>query len=102
MDKKIQPKTRHIPERTCVSCRETASKKGLIRIVRTPEGGVDVDETGKKAGRGAYLCHRWECWQEALKRERLDKALRIKLWEADKDALKAYAAELLKSAFPTP
>ena len=85
-----------------MSCRETASKKGLIRIVRTPEGGVEVDETGKKAGRGAYLCHRWECWQEALKRERLDKALRIKLCEADKDALKAYAAELFKPASPTP
>ena len=85
-----------------MSCRETASKRGLIRIVRTPEGGVEVDETGKKAGRGAYLCHRWECWQEALKRERLDKALRIKLWGADKDALKAYAAELFKPASSTP
>jgi predicted RNA-binding protein YlxR (DUF448 family) len=101
VDEKTQRKTRHVPERTCVSCRETAGKRGLIRIVRTPEGAVEVDETGRKAGRGAYLCRRWECWQEALKRERLDKSLRIKLWEADKDALRAYAEELFKTTSPT-
>jgi len=102
VEKKIQPRTRHIPQRTCVSCRETAAKRGLIRVVRTPEGAVEVDETGKKAGRGAYLCRRWECWQEAIKKERLATALRVKLWETDKDALRAYADELLKAASPAP
>jgi predicted RNA-binding protein YlxR (DUF448 family) len=101
VEKKTQPKARHIPQRTCVSCRETGAKRGLIRVVRTPEGAVEVDETGKKAGRGAYLCHRWECWQEAIKRERLARALRVKLWEADKDALRAYAEELFKAASST-
>jgi predicted RNA-binding protein YlxR (DUF448 family) len=102
VEKKTQPKARHIPQRTCVSCRETAAKRGLIRVVRTPEGVVEVDETGKKAGRGAYLCRRWECWQEAIRRERLATALRVKLLEADKDALRAYAEELLKAASPAP
>ena len=102
MEKKTQARERHVPQRTCVSCRETADKRGLIRVVRTPEGAVEVDEKGKKAGRGAYLCHRWECWQEAIKRERLARALRVKLWEADKDALRAYADELFKAASSGP
>lgn len=93
MDKRGQAKA---PQRTCVSCRETAAKRGLIRLVRTPDGTVEIDETGKKAGRGAYLCQRYECWQEALKKERLAKALRVRLWEADRRALEAYADEFLK------
>lgn len=84
------------PLRTCVSCRETSVKRGLIRLVRTPAGNVEVDETGKKAGRGAYLCHRYECWQEALKKDRLARALRVRLLEADREALKAYADDFLK------
>jgi hypothetical protein len=94
MDKRAQAK---VPQRTCVSCHETAAKRGLIRLVRTPEGTVEIDETGKKAGRGAYLCRRYECWQEALKKERLARALRVRLWEADKEALEAYAEGLLKA-----
>lgn len=84
------------PLRTCVSCRETSVKRGLIRLVRTPAGNVEVDETGKKAGRGAYLCHRYECWQEALKKERLARALRVRLQVADREALEAYADRTLK------
>lgn len=93
MDRRAQAKA---PQRTCVNCRETAAKRGLVRLVRTPEGMVEIDETGKKAGRGAYLCRRYECWQEALKKERLAKALRVRLWETDKEALKAYADEFFK------
>ena len=98
MGNKPQPRVRHVPQRTCVVCRETTGKRGLIRIVRTPEGVVEVDETGKKAGRGAYLCRRWGCWQEALRKDRLARALRVKLWEADKERLRAYAEELFQSA----
>ncbi len=83
-----------------MACRTTGAKRGLVRVVRTPEGAVEVDATGKKAGRGAYLCRRRECWQEALKKERLARALRVKLGEADKDALRAYAEELFKAASP--
>jgi hypothetical protein len=93
MDSKAQAK---VPLRTCVGCRETAAKRGLVRLVRTPEGTVEIDETGKKAGRGAYLCRRFECWQEALKKERLAKALRVRLWEADARALEVYADQFLE------
>jgi predicted RNA-binding protein YlxR (DUF448 family) len=54
--KGLRPK--HVPRRTCVACRETDAKRQLIRLVRTPEGTVEVDPTGKRNGRGAYLCAR--------------------------------------------
>ena len=94
MSKNVQAKVKHVPLRTCVACRTTGAKRGLVRIVRTPQGGVEVDSTGKAAGRGAYLCRRRQCWQEALKKEGLARALRVKLWDADRDKLKAFAEEL--------
>jgi hypothetical protein len=94
MSKNVQAKVKHVPLRTCVACRTTGAKRGLVRIVRTPQGGVEVDPTGKATGRGAYLCRRRQCWQEALKKEGLARALRVKLWDADRDKLKAFAEEL--------
>ena len=60
-------KPRHIPQRTCIVTRQTGDKRGLIRIVRTPEGRVEVDATGKKNGRGAYLTADRAIWERALK-----------------------------------
>jgi hypothetical protein len=94
MSKTVQAKVKHVPLRTCVACRTTGAKRGLVRIVRTPQGSIEVDPTGKAAGRGAYLCRRRQCWQEALKREALARALRVKLWDADRGKLKAFAEEL--------
>ncbi len=94
MTANLQARPKHVPLRTCVACRTTGAKRGLIRIVRTPEGGVEVDAKGRAAGRGAYLCRRRQCWQEALKRDALARALRVKLGETDKDKLKAFAEEL--------
>ncbi|MDI3530899.1 MAG: uncharacterized protein PWP60_748 [Candidatus Atribacteria bacterium] len=54
-------KKRRIPLRMCVGCRERKPKKELIRIVKTPQGELLVDDTGKKAGRGAYVCPKPEC-----------------------------------------
>ncbi|MGE5371313.1 MAG: RNase P modulator RnpM [Solirubrobacterales bacterium] len=68
-------KVKRIPQRMCVGCREMKNKKELIRVVRTPEGEVVVDRTGKKSGRGAYLCPNAECFQLAVKRKSLEKAL---------------------------
>ncbi len=68
-------KTRKIPQRMCVGCREMKNKKELIRIVRTPEGGIEVDRTGKRAGRGAYICPNQECLDHSLKGKRLQKSL---------------------------
>lgn len=57
---------KHIPLRTCVACRTVRAKRELIRIVRTPEGHICVDSTGKMNGRGAYLCRNRRCWQSAI------------------------------------
>lgn len=71
----LQP-IRHIPRRTCVSCREVKPKRELIRVVHTGGGAVEVDPSGKKPGRGAYLCYSADCWQKGLKKARLERALR--------------------------
>ncbi len=94
MAKKKRPgRRKHIPQRTCVGCRTVQPKRQMVRIVRSPEG-VRVDETGKAAGRGAYLCRRRSCWETALKRRALDHALRTTLTDAEREALRAYAQEL--------
>ncbi|MGE3269460.1 MAG: RNase P modulator RnpM [Chloroflexota bacterium] len=83
---------RHIPQRTCVACRSERPKREMVRIVRAPGGAVSVDPTGKQSGRGAYLCLQPACWQVALKRRALDKALKTELSEADRTALAAFGA----------
>ncbi len=75
---------RHVPQRTCVVCRRTLDKRALVRIVRTPADGIVIDPTGKRAGRGAYLCHDDQCWEQALKTRVLDRALRAELTDADR------------------
>ena len=64
--KKPVQRVKHVPQRTCVGCREVLPKRTMIRIVRTADG-VQVDPTGKLAGRGAYLHDRRECWEQGLK-----------------------------------
>jgi predicted RNA-binding protein YlxR (DUF448 family) len=86
---------RHIPQRTCVACRRTSAKRELVRIVRTPEGGVEVDPTGKRSGRGAYLCPTPDCWRLAIQKGRLDRALKTSLSAHDKEAFLQYAQSLL-------
>jgi predicted RNA-binding protein YlxR (DUF448 family) len=90
---------RPLPHRTCVACRTVRPKRQLVRIVRTPEGEVVVDEKGKRNGRGAYLCARRGCWIEALTRRRLDPALRLTLDSETINRLLAYA-ETLPEALP--
>lgn len=91
---KQQQRPRHVPQRTCVACRTTGAKRGLVRVVRSAEGRVEVDETGKKPGRGAYLCRTRECWDKALKGKVLEYALKTAITAEDKAALQAYAATL--------
>jgi predicted RNA-binding protein YlxR (DUF448 family) len=69
----------------------------LVRIVRTPEGTVEVDPSGKRSGRGAYLCKNTDCWEAALKRHSLQSALKIKLDEAARAKLYAYAESMLEN-----
>lgn len=70
---------KHIPQRTCVVCRQTTNKRALFRIVHDPERGLVVDATGKMKGRGAYLCHEQACWVQAAVTDVLDRALRTTL-----------------------
>lgn len=65
--------------RMCVGCREMKPKKELLRVVRSPEGEVSIDTTGKKSGRGAYCCFQAECLRRALKQGQLDRQLEVKL-----------------------
>ncbi len=67
-------KTRKIPQRQCVGCREMKDKKALLRIVKTPEGEILLDSTGKKSGRGAYVCPDPECLKKAQKSRALERA----------------------------
>ncbi len=62
---------RKVPLRKCVACQEMMPKKELIRIVRTPDGAILIDLTGKKAGRGAYLCGKVSCFKLAKKAKHL-------------------------------
>ena len=88
------PRPKHVPQRTCIACRQAGGKRGLVRLVRTDEGAVAVDLTGKKAGRGAYLHPVRSCWEIGLKGSRIEQALRVKLTPADRLALQAYAQTL--------
>jgi len=88
-------RTRHIPQRTCVACRQTNAKRQLVRVVRTPDGSVTIDPSGKRSGRGAYLCAAAECWQAGLKRGVLSRALKIEsIPEDNLDTLNDYARQL--------
>lgn len=91
---KRKPKQRHIPERTCIACRTKRPKRDLVRVVRAATGEVLVDETGKRNGRGAYLCRQRECWEQALRRGSLNRALGTTLNTDEIAALQAYAAAL--------
>lgn len=72
---------RKIPQRKCVGCNTSKDKKELIRVVKNAEGEISVDLTGKKNGRGAYICHSQECLAMAIKAKRLEKAFECQISE---------------------
>jgi predicted RNA-binding protein YlxR (DUF448 family) len=74
-------KPRKIPMRMCVGCREMKEKRELIRVVRSPEGEVSLDPTGKKSGRGAYVCRDAECLRRAIRQRQLERQLEVSLTE---------------------
>ena len=91
--KKQSPRVKHIPQRTCIACRQTAGKRGLIRLVRTDQG-VLVDPTGKKAGRGAYIHPNRQCIEMVLQGNRLNQALRTGITVEDRNRLQEFLATL--------
>lgn len=74
-------KVKRVPQRTCVGCRTVKNKKELIRVVRDPDGQVDVDLTGKKSGRGAYICPSLACLEASVKGGKLANALEVAIPE---------------------
>lgn len=79
-----------MPQRTCVACRQVEGKRQLVRIVRAPDGAVQVDPTGKRNGRGAYLHASRTCWDLALRRKALQHALKVEICDQDRAALVSY------------
>lgn len=88
------PRPKHVPQRTCVACREQDSKRSLTRIVRTPEHQVVIDPSGKMNGRGAYLCDRSSCWERAASSNVLSRALNVELTAETLQRLQEFAATL--------
>lgn len=89
---------KHKPQRTCIACRDVKDKRELIRIVRTPEGKVVVDPSGKANGRGAYLCRQASCWEKSLEKNMLVRALKVTLSTEDSAALQHYLETELSKA----
>ncbi len=70
---------RHVPERSCIGCGQKFPKGELIRIVKTPSGSVQLDESGKSAGRGAYFCQSPDCWRRGITKGGIDRSFKISL-----------------------
>ncbi|RIK56419.1 MAG: DUF448 domain-containing protein [Chloroflexi bacterium] len=101
MQKPRGPRPKHVPQRTCIACRGVEGKRSLVRLVRA-ETGIEVDPTGKKAGRGAYLHPYQTCWRAVLRGNRLEQALRTRLSDENRQALVAYMATLPESEAADP
>jgi predicted RNA-binding protein YlxR (DUF448 family) len=86
---------RKTPTRTCIGCGAARGKRDLVRLVRTSDGGVEVDTTGKANGRGAYLCDSEQCFEAAIARGRLSSALKTNVKDDDVDRLKREFTEAL-------
>ena len=88
---------KHVPQRTCIVCRETTAKRELVRVVRGLDGRIEVDPTGKKPGRGAYVCRTKECFEGALKRKSIEHALQTTILPDDREKLVEFVSTLSDS-----
>ena len=80
-------KVKKVPQRKCLGCNEMKDKKALLRVVRSPEGEVSLDLTGKKNGRGAYICRQKECLQKARKNKGLERSFKMSISPESYDML---------------
>lgn len=81
-----------------MACRQVKDKQELIRLVRVADKSVEIDERGKKAGRGAYLCRASECWELGLKGGRLEHNLRTTLTQGNREQLIRFGIEFVNDA----
>jgi len=87
---------RPVPQRICVACRRVRNKRELVRLVRNVAGNIEIDSTGKKEGRGAYLCPDHACWEKALIGKQLEVNLRSRLTQENRDKLMKNSMETIK------
>ena len=83
----MEKKVKKIPVRQCLGCNEHKPKREMLRVVRSPEGEISLDFTGKKSGRGAYICQDVKCLRRARKSKRIDRNLECEIPEAVYDAM---------------
>jgi len=83
------------PQRTCIACHQVKAKQELVRLVRTLDNSIEIDNSGKKPGRGAYICRTPECWATGLKGNRLDHVLRVSLTDNNRKKLAEHRDILL-------
>ena len=91
-------KPKKVPMRMCVGCREMKPKKELLRVVRSPEGEVSFDLTGRKSGRGAYICADEACLARAIKQKQLERAFSAPISEEVRQQLTSQIASIPKPA----
>ena len=87
-------KPKKIPMRMCVGCREMKPKRELLRVVRSPEGEISFDLTGRKSGRGAYVCRSAACLDTAIRKKQLERAFSAPIGEEVRNSLMAQIADL--------
>lgn len=85
------PRQKHTPQRTCIACLRKDAKRDYVRLVRTPEDSVEVDPTGKRNGRGAYLCPSRSCWERAISSNVIEQALKTEIDVDVKERLREYS-----------
>ena len=90
--------SKYVPMRTCVACRREAPKRELVRLVRGADGIVEIDQSGRKSGRGAYLCRTLDCWQSGLSGSYLGQALRAGLSSEERERLLNAAQEMCRES----
>lgn len=90
-----KPAVRKVPMRKCIGCMESKPKKELLRVVHNKEGDISIDTTGKKPGRGAYICAKKECFQKARKSRALERAFSCAIEPAVYDTLEQLLQEVL-------
>jgi len=95
--KRAKPaRVKHVPTRTCIGCGTARAKRELVRIVRAPDGSVSADPTGRRAGRGAYVCADPACLEKGLAGGQLARALEIPVASDSREALRTDLAGLLR------
>ena len=95
MEVKTQVSTKKIPLRQCIGCGESKSKKEMIRILRTETEGIILDPTGRKNGRGAYICPSSECLKKAIKSRGLDRSFKMQVPKEVYETLKKEMEQLV-------